>query len=58
MSVCLNLGIESENNKRNFYAKKSKSLILIFKHWWIIQLFFKFLVEVCGFEGTGYMVSS
>ena len=38
---CLNLGIESEYNKHTFYAVK----------------FCRFLVEVLGFGGMGYMVS-
>jgi len=54
----LNPGIEMKNHIHIFYAEKSRDLTLIFKHWWVIPFFVKFLVEVHGFESTGYMVSS
>ena len=36
---------------------KSQEFNLIFKHWWVINIFVNFFVEVRGFGGTRYMVS-
>ena len=55
----LNLGFESVKTINIYlFCKKVKGLTLVFKTWWVILLFVKFLVEMHGFECTWYTVSS